>query len=175
MSEQSYAILDTNNIVVNLVVLDLDANPDWTPGDGLTLHTTPGEGAIGQVWDGSKFNDPVPPAPTADDVDVERDRRRALPLSVTLSVGTFQINMDPVSQTNIQGLSTVGLYLTSLNSTQTTPFRDYTNVSHDLSPSDLVSMGLQVAAHVQTLYTASWAIKSKNPIPTDFTNDSYWS
>lgn len=117
----------------------------------------------------------VAPAPTSADVDAERERRRYLPLSVTLGESTFAINMDATAQANLQGLSTVGLYLTSSGSAQMTPFRDYDNQSHDLAPVDLVSLGLQVAAHIQALYTASWALKAMSPIPADYADDSHWS
>lgn len=116
------------------------------------------------------------PVLTGDDVDDERDRRRALPISVTVSGPlTFQINMDALSQSNIQGLSTVGLYLSSAAPTQTTPFRDLANTTHNLLPSDLVAMGLQVAAYIGLIYQKSWAIKALTPIPADYALDSRWS
>jgi hypothetical protein len=117
----------------------------------------------------------VAPAPTADEVDAERARRRILPFEVTVSGSTFSVNMDDTAQQNIQGLSTVGLYLSSVAPTQTTPFRDYSNVSHDLLPTDLVSLGMQVAAHIQALYQASWTLKASDPIPADYADDSHWA
>ena len=109
-------------------------------------------------------------------IDAERDRRRCLPISVTTSpTGTFQINMDDTSQQNIAGLATAGIVLGSAAPTQTTAFRDLANVTHNLLPSELVSMGLQVMAHIGALYAKSWALKAMSPIPADYTADSYWS
>lgn len=116
------------------------------------------------------------PAPTGDAVDLERDRRRNLVLTVSTSpTGAFQVNMDDTAQTNTQGLATAGLYLSSAAPTQPTPFRDYANVTHNLLPSELVSMGLQVMSHISTLYQKSWALKAMSPIPANYTDDGYWS
>lgn len=119
------------------------------------------------------FEDAPPPA--GDQIDAERERRIALPLEVTLSVGTITINMDPLSQRNLQGLASVGQYLTATGSTQTTAFRAYDNASHGLTPTDLVAMGLQVAQRIQAVYAASWAIKAMDPIPADYADDAWWT
>jgi hypothetical protein len=109
-------------------------------------------------------------------IDAERDRRRNLPISITTSpTGAFQINMDDISQQNIAGLATAGIVLSNAAPTQTTAFRDLANVTHSLLPSELVSMGLQVMAHIGALYAKSWALKAMSPIPADYAADSYWS
>jgi len=108
------------------------------------------------------------------DVDVERERRIALPLGVNLPSGSFRINMDPESQRNIQGLSTAGILLSSAAPGQKTTFRDYDNVNHDLLPSDLIQMGLQVMARIQAVYQKAWALKAISPIPADYADDSHW-
>lgn len=115
------------------------------------------------------------PAPTGAQVDAERERRIALPLEVTLSVGTITINMDAHAQRNIQGLASVGQYLVATSSSDTTAFRDYDNTSHDLAPADLIGMGLQVAQRIQSVYAASWAIKAMDPIPADYADDGWWA
>ena len=133
----------------------------WTP-DPATFITAADKAANAQ-------------AALKDGIDAERARRRLLPLSVTVPSGTFSVNMDDTAQANIQGLSTVGLYLKQVAPTQTTVFRDFANVSHDLTPDDLIALGMSVAAHVQALYVASWALKAMSPIPDDFAADSHWS
>ena len=116
------------------------------------------------------------PAPTGDDVDAERDRRRYLQISVATSpTGTFPIDMDAISQLNIQGVATAGLYLASAAPSQTTVFRDANNTSHNLLPSELIAMGLGVQAYIGNLYAKSWALKAMSPIPADFAADSYWT
>jgi len=114
------------------------------------------------------------PHPTKADVDDERERRIALPLSVTVSIGTFQINMDANAQRNIQGLSSVGQYFVAIGDTQLTQFRDFANEIQYLPPADLIAMGLQVAARIQAVYAKSWLIREMDPIPYDFDQDSYW-
>ncbi len=117
----------------------------------------------------------VGPQITGSAIDVERERRIALPLKVAVPSGSiFQINMDTESQRNIQGLSTVGIYLSGASPGQTTKFRDYDNAFHDLLPGDLVAMGLQVAQRIQAVYAKAWALKALNPIPEDYADDSRW-
>lgn len=109
-------------------------------------------------------------------VDTERERRIALPLIVAVPSGaTFPINMDPNAQRNIQGLATAGILLNATAPTQETSFRDYDNQTHALLPGDLIAMGLQVMARIQTVYQKSWALKALAPIPADFADDSHWS
>ena len=133
------------------------------------------QAALAAVAAGDTIAAYVAPTATGADVDAERERRRYMPLAVTVSSATFEINMDATSQNNIQGLSTVGLYLSSAAPTQTVPFRDLANTMHDLLPADMVSMGIQVATHIQALYVASWAIKAIDPIPADYADDSRWT
>jgi hypothetical protein len=108
-------------------------------------------------------------------IDAEREVRIALPLTVTLTAGTFQINMDAEGIRNLGGLSTVGILGKLAGSVTTVRFRDFANVPHDLGPDDLISMGLQAQARVSAAYTKSWAIKALVPIPTNYADDSFWS
>lgn len=118
----------------------------------------------------------VAPSPTAADVDVERDRRRYLQISVTTNpTGTFPIDMDAISQLNIQGVATAGLYLANAAPSQVTVFRDANNTNHNLLPSELIAMGLGVQAYIGNLYAKSWALKAMSPIPANFAADSYWT
>lgn len=126
------------------------------------------------TWNGLSWDEGSAPAPSIEQVEAERERRIALPLDVTLSVGTITVNMEPTAQRDIQGLSTVGLYLTMAQQSTTTSFRDYSNTERDLTPADLVSLGLQAAARIQAVYQASWALKAMSPIPSDYTDDQYW-
>jgi hypothetical protein len=115
------------------------------------------------------------PMVSKEDLYAERERRIALPLMVTLSVGSIPINMDMLSQRNIQGLASVGQYLSVANPEQMTAFRGFDNVTYQLTAADLVSMGLQVAARIQAAYNAEWALKAMTPIPTDFRDEAYWT
>jgi hypothetical protein len=164
-----------NGLVVNSAVFAGPMPAGWAdPADTWVQSDVAGTG-----WtyaNGVFAPPPAPPTPppTNLNVDAERGRRRALPATVTVSAGTFQVNMDDTSQANIQGLTTMGLYLSSASPSTIVPFRDFTNQMHNLTPADLISMGLQVASRVQSLYTKSWALKAMTPIPADYTADGYW-
>jgi hypothetical protein len=114
-----------------------------------------------------------PPVPTSDQVDIERERRIALPLSVSLSVGNFTIDMDGDSQRNLGGLATAGILKTISNDATTLVFRDHDNVNHNLGAADLIAMGVQVQGRVSAIYAKSWALKT-GTIPADFAADGHW-
>lgn len=165
-----------NGVVANVAVFDAAMPAGWAdPADTWVQSDVAGPGwAYGNgVFTAPPV--PAPPPPTNVSIDAERDRRRSLAISVTTSpTGTFQINMDDTSQQNIAGLATAGIVLGNAAPTQATAFRDLANVTHNLLPSELVSMGLQVMAHIGALYAKSWALKAMSPIPADFTADHYW-
>ena len=109
-------------------------------------------------------------------VNAERERRISAGMAVTVSVGTFNVQTDPKSREIIAGLSQVGLIRNVSSDTTTMVFRDADNIERTLTPADLVSMGMQVAAMVDSVYQASWAIKARNDLATiDITDDQYWS
>lgn len=164
-----------NGVVDNRTVFNGQMPADWPDHANWVASE---DAQIGWTYVNGSFTappSPEEPAPTGIDVDNERERRIGLPLTVTLSVGSISINMDDKSQRNLQGLASVGQYLVGTGSSQTTTFRDYNNADHDLTPTDLVSMGLQVAARIQAVYDKSWALKEMDPIPADYADDSYWS
>lgn len=109
-------------------------------------------------------------------VNAERDRRIAAGMAVTVSVGTFNVQTDPKSREIIAGLSQVGLIRNVSSDTTTTIFRDADNIEWTLTPADLVSMGMQVAAMVDSVYKASWTIKARPDLADiDIADDQYWT
>lgn len=115
------------------------------------------------------------PLVMSEDVSAERDRRIALGAVVTIGGVTFTVQTrDEIDFRNINGLVSKGILLTMTSDPSTVTFRDADNVDHVLSGAGLVSMGSQIAAHVDALYKASWALKALSPIPLDYTADSYW-
>jgi len=46
-----YAILDAQNVVINIAVSNSPLKPNWIPGAGAK---------IGDIWDGAKFTTPLP-------------------------------------------------------------------------------------------------------------------
>ena len=53
-------------------------------------------------------------------------------------------------------------------------FRDRDNNHHELSNDQVISLYAQGVLWMESLYKASWAIKSMAPLPQDYTSDSYW-
>lgn len=125
----------------------------------------------------SEANDPANlPPPVVSDAMIsdERERRIAMPLTVQTSAGRLLINMDTRAQRNLQGLASVGTFLKITAQTTATEFRDFNDVLHMLTPDDLIGIGLQVAQRIHAVYSQSWALKAKTPIPDDFADDRYW-
>jgi len=113
---------------------------------------------------------------SGEDVDAERERRIALPLTVQIpSTGeVFQINMDEKAQRNVAGLATSGIFFKSAAPSTTRQFRDYANKDHTITPDDMIAIGLQAAGRIEAIYQKSWAIKAITPIPADYADDSRW-
>jgi hypothetical protein len=57
---------------------------------------------------------------------------------------------------------------------QLTTFRDGNNVDHELTPAEMLALWQGSAAYVDPLYTASWVIKTFDPIPADYADDARW-
>lgn len=148
-----------------------------------------GHRAIGttveRVGDVVKFIRQTEPIPVEDRqatqkkrIAKERERRMALPVTVNLQDGrSFPVQTDPKSREIIAGLAQVGTIRLVTQSTETSTFRDMDNVDQAMSPAELVSMGVQVAASVDAIYKASWAIKSRPDYLDleDLTNDTLWA
>ena len=157
-----YQLVDQSNNVITSwggIIGQMPGIPDMIAlPNGDQVHC-PRVGDTYGEWTLTNWYVPTPPISNLQ-VDAERDRRRDLPFTVNLPTGkSFPINMDGTSQSNIQGLSTVGLYLSNAAPTQVTVFRDYNNTNWNLMPGELVAMGMLVAAHIQALYIASWTLK----------------
>lgn len=112
---------------------------------------------------------------TPDDVNRERDHRIAA--GVTVDIGGLGIPVqtrDERDFRNINGLVSRALVAKIAQSAATIQFRASDNTVYDMSPDHLLSLGEQVAAHVQAIYAASWAIKALDPIPSDYADDARW-
>src|SRR5690606_41721676 len=53
-------------------------------------------------------------------------------------------------------------------------FRDAENVSHLLTADQVIALVDAGKERVQAIYSASWAIKSMDPLPTDVAADELW-
>lgn len=165
-----------DGVVVNRVQFGDEIPADWPDRDA---YVASNEAQIGWSYDGLTFSPPAPQpvTPTSLDIDRERERRIALGVTVSLSTGkSFTVQTrDERDWRNVNGLGTAGLALQVAGDTTTlTPFRDAANVEQQLTPAELVEMGLKVMQHAKAIYTASWALKAMSPIPSDYADDSYW-
>lgn len=117
------------------------------------------------------------PAPSAEDVNTERDRRISLPAAVTLSgIGAITIDMTAQSRANITGLATLAVIQQAAGvAGPIVTFRDAGNIDHELTAAQVIEMGVQAAQAVDAVYKASWAIKAMEPIPVDFRDEELWA
>lgn len=122
------------------------------------------------------FTAPMAPAPSSDDVTVERDRRTNLPVTVSLTTGkTFDVDMAKGGRANIGDMALMAVIKNSSGINTDFTFRDADNVDHTLTNSEVIEMGMQAAAAYDAIYKKSWALKAMNPIPQNYKDDSHWS
>lgn len=113
----------------------------------------------------------------ASDVDRERDRRIAL--GATVDIGGISIPVQTRDERDFRNIN--GLVSRALVAKMTAPasdvviqFRAADNTVYNMAPDHLLSLGEQVAAHVQAIYAAAWAIKALGQIPSDYADDARW-
>ena len=122
------------------------------------------------------FTAPPPPDVTSAQVSAERDRRNNLAVTVSLTTGkSFPVDMDGGGRANIGDMALMAVIKNSSGITTNFTFRDANNVSQDLTNNEVIEMGMQAAASYDAIYKKSWALKALNPIPQDYTNDTYWT
>lgn len=113
------------------------------------------------------------------EISVNEERARRILTGKTFSIGNPIKNVFLVgTQTdkdNLSDLAFAALMRQGNNPNHLTTFRDGNNVDHQLKPAELLELWSVAAAYVSGLYQKSWAIKAMNPIPSDFTNDTYWN
>lgn len=117
----------------------------------------------------------VPIPITNADVNAERDRRILLPKTVSLSTGKiFTCDIDNGGRENIGDMDAAAKTKEALGDTTLIPFRDANNVTHDLTNAEIMEMALQIFAKGSAIHVAGRTLKTMNPIPQNFTSDSYW-
>ena len=106
----------------------------------------------------------VAPLPTLAQRNNEVDALRVqttslgLPYEFADGLGTVQLRNENDIR-NVLGVAASGQALVSMASTQTIAFRDSENVTHELSPAEVVSMGLAVSDFISAHYATSWGHK----------------
>lgn len=113
---------------------------------------------------------------TPEMVNAERERRLLLGSEFNDMFDHIYITGDQTNRANLSDLVLGAmLRIQSGDTTTITTFRDGNNVDHDLTPPQLIALFAQASAYVSLMYEKSWALKAMDVIPSDYTNDSYWS
>jgi hypothetical protein len=129
---------------------------------------------IDALWQTDAYQNP---APSSDNVNTERERRIIEGTLINIT-GYGDVNLEgrAIDRSNLSDLAfAASLRISIGDTTTTTPFRDKDNVSHDLTPPNIIELWTKASAYVSFLYEKSWEIKAMDPIPDDYTDDSYWS
>lgn len=158
-----------NGVVVNIaLVADGDPCPD--------------EVAIGWTYDGTDFLPPpsVVPAPSASDVDSERDRR----IAAGFTFGGVLYQSRPEDRENIMGAATAALGAMAAGALPDDlrwhgGDSDFLwiaadNSTHPMDAQTVFAFGQAALRHKQAHIFAARALKDADPIPADFVDDSYW-
>lgn len=122
----------------------------------------------------------VPPPPSAADVDAERDRR----IHTLFTFNGVAYQLDPKSQANITAMGADARFAV-LGGAQVGDLRwadpdtDFGWIATDNSVTPMDAQTMAAFADAAKLWVsrhifAARAIKNMNPIPADYTNDSYW-
>lgn len=131
-------------------------------------------------WDGTAWVEMPAPPPTPADVKAERDRRLAA--DFTFNGNLFQ--RDPTSLARITGAATLAGFAVAAGSPAgnlrwANPDRDFEWIASDdtrvpMDAQTAFAFG-QAAAQVETtLVFAASTLRSMDPIPTNYTDDSWW-
>jgi hypothetical protein len=117
-------------------------------------------------------------------VNQERDRR--WPGTVTCDLAGDGSRIIPADARNDTDLRNIQAVTTTAQVVAGTPdavlkFRDANDVTHNLSPEEVIALGLIVQAHVQSFYEKAWALKDSIDSMTsveldaiDVRNNSHW-
>lgn len=116
--------------------------------------------------------------PTTKDITAERERRIEAGQTVNVpGIGGFKVDTrNSGDKVNILGLlGKAQLRITGGDTTTTVTFTDANNISRDLTPAQVISMAEQTADKIEILHVKARILKAMDPIPQDYTNDTYWT
>ena len=111
-------------------------------------------------------------------VNAERERRLIAGVTVNVSgYGDIPFQGRPADQINLLALKDTARDLDAAGITAAViPFRDADNVTHTLTPAQMIELANEGKTAASAIYQASWAIKARNDLATiDITDDQYWS
>ena len=111
-------------------------------------------------------------------VNAERERRLIAGVTVNVSgYGDIPLQGRDQDQINLLALKDTARDLAAAGvTTAVIPFRDADNVTHMLTPAQMIELANDGKTAASAIYQASWAIKARNDLATiDITDDQYWS
>ena len=160
--------------------IELGIADDAEPISGAVLVNNGTQVYAGYTHNGDGTFSAPPPAPiTKNQVNIERDRRINLPVTVTVSAGEaeqkiFKIDMANGGRQNISDMALMAVVKNGAGLTDPFIFRDADNIDQTLSNNEVIEMGMQAAAAYDAIFKKSWALKALDPIPTNYADDSHW-
>ncbi len=97
-----------------------------------------------------------------DQVNSKRQETELSGLSYTFSDSTGTVQTDSESIRNIQALTTTALILKDRGvTTAILPFRDTENIVHQMTPLEMIDLGLAVQTFISETYAWAWAKKTE--------------
>lgn len=165
-----------NGVVVNLIEVDPQRIPAWAA----TWVTPPAGIHIGFTYSGGVFAPPIPPSPTPDQVDAERDRR----LAGTMTFMGVEYDVDQKSLARITGAATLAGFALAAGAqpgnflwhggSEAFTWITADNTLVQLDAQMTLNLGKTAAANETLHIFAARALKDMSPIPADYTADAYW-
>lgn len=117
----------------------------------------------------------APPLKSQDELQALINKERERRIAVGKVIAGVHVTGSERDRANLSDLAFAAqLRLASGDTTTATPFRDGTNVVHDLVPMQMIDLWQQSASYVSEIYAASWALKAMEPIPQDVESDENW-
>ncbi|MDA4845954.1 DUF4376 domain-containing protein [Hoeflea poritis] len=108
-------------------------------------------------------------------VNVERERRKTMPVTVSLSTGkTFPVDMDKGGRANIADLCLFAVVKKSGGDSSPFKFTDANNVDHALTNDEMIEVGVQSAQQITTIHEKARALKKMETVPDDPADDALW-
>lgn len=120
-----------------------------------------------------------PSAPETSDSDlVNFERQRRIVETVNIFVADYSapiaIKGDDQTRSNLQSLASRAQMRIITNDESVTVFRDENNIDHELTPSQVVELGVKMIDRVELLFKSSWSLKAMPELPRDYTDNKYW-
>lgn len=169
------AVIVGNGVVTNIAKVE---DAEFAGAQGWIVSDV---AQIGDIWDGEIFTSPPPPAPTAEEVTAERDRRleAGAKFSTTGATDVWlqgreqdkAVYLGQMMRAN--GLKAAGVTSAALR------IRAGDNVIWQLTPDQTLDLVAQGMTWFEQVMAVSWAMKDgtgdfTGGIPADFTDDKWW-